>query len=320
MDQKPLVSVYMTTYFHEKYIAQALDSILNQKTNFPYEIVISDDNSKDRTVQIINTYINKYNFIHLHVNSTNVGLTRNMFIAKSMCKGKYCTALSGDDYWIDDFKLQKQFDFLKAHGEYAAVCTVVEARADNDLKAFASFPGKKFLNKDFTLDMFLKGNNYPLNGIMTKNFLLDEEKRNYFAIMPEVSSYIDDLTDSILILQMGKVYIMSGSTVAYRVRRKTKGDKNFNSQNTGLRNYERHIEMLNNLDAKLNGNVDLLKRYVLVVTNGMIKSLTIKQYNHFKEIFDTIPCKYKDRGLMRRCILHIPKEVFVAVKNRIRAL
>ena len=58
-----VVSVWMTTYFHEDYISQAIESVLSQKTSFPYEIIISDDCSTDGTQKIIREYAKKYDFI-----------------------------------------------------------------------------------------------------------------------------------------------------------------------------------------------------------------------------------------------------------------
>ena len=80
-----MVSVYMTTYYHEKYVADAIESILRQKVSFPYEIVISDDCSKDGTPSILKEYEEKYSFIRIKLNETNIGLSNNMFLAKSMC-------------------------------------------------------------------------------------------------------------------------------------------------------------------------------------------------------------------------------------------
>ena len=122
LSHKPLVSVYMTTYFHEKYVAQAIESVLNQKIDFPIQIVISDDASEDKTQDILLNYASKYQFIKLNFNDNNIGLTANMYKAKSLCDGKYICDLSGDDYWIDEHKLSKQVAFLEKNEDYFAVC------------------------------------------------------------------------------------------------------------------------------------------------------------------------------------------------------
>ncbi len=118
-----MVSVCMITYNHEKYISQALDSILCQKTNFKYEIVIGDDCSQDKTVSIINEYVKKYpDKIVLVARKENMGMTRNSYNIRCRAKGRYIAFLEGDDYWLDEHKLQKQFDFLETNENCSAIC------------------------------------------------------------------------------------------------------------------------------------------------------------------------------------------------------
>ena len=140
-----LVSVYITTYYHEAYIAQAIESVLSQKMDFPYEIVISDDASQDRTQAIVREYAEKYDNIRYVFNESNLGLTKNVFQAKTLCRGKYMVQLSGDDYWIDERKLQKQVDFLEAHPEYFGVATRLECRTNDSQTAdFLLLGGETF--------------------------------------------------------------------------------------------------------------------------------------------------------------------------------
>lgn len=117
---KPLVSVWMVTYNHEKYIAEALESVLMQQTNFDFEIVIGEDCSTDQTRSIIKNYENKYpNIIFPIYHDKNVGANRNAYeFTFPLCKGKYIACLEGDDYWTDPFKLQKQVDFLEQNKDY----------------------------------------------------------------------------------------------------------------------------------------------------------------------------------------------------------
>lgn len=109
-----LVSVWMTTYNHEKYISEAIDGVLNQKTNFSYELIIGEDYSTDNTRQICLDYKNKYpGIIKLILNNQNIGLITNYNTTLQKCKGKYVAYCDGDDYWSDPLKLQKQVDFLE---------------------------------------------------------------------------------------------------------------------------------------------------------------------------------------------------------------
>ncbi|HRV03022.1 MAG TPA: glycosyltransferase [Mesotoga sp.] len=121
---KPLVSVFMITYNHEKYIAQAIESALMQKTDFNYEIVIGEDCSTDRTREIVVDYANRYpEIIKPILHENNVGAKANSESVRKACIGKYVAILEGDDYWIDPLKLQKQVDFLESHPHFSVCFT-----------------------------------------------------------------------------------------------------------------------------------------------------------------------------------------------------
>lgn len=124
---KPLVSVFMITYNHEKYIAQAIESALMQKTDFNYEIVIGEDCSTDRTREIVVDYANRYpEIIKPILHENNVGAKANSESVRKACIGKYVAILEGDDYWIDPLKLQKQVDFMESHPDFSMCCHAVE--------------------------------------------------------------------------------------------------------------------------------------------------------------------------------------------------
>ena len=118
-DTSKKVSVFMITYNHEKYIAEALDSILMQETDFDFDIVIGEDCSTDATRRIVLEYSRKYpDKIKLLLHNVNVGFISNMMYVLEACTGKYVAMCEGDDYWTYPFKLQKQVDFLEANNEY----------------------------------------------------------------------------------------------------------------------------------------------------------------------------------------------------------
>jgi len=112
----PLVSVRVVTYNHEKYIAQCLEGILMQRANFPFEVVVGEDCSTDRTREIVLRYQEKYpETIKAILSPVNRGTAKNILQIEQVCRGKYHAVCEGDDYWIDPLKLQKQADFMEAH-------------------------------------------------------------------------------------------------------------------------------------------------------------------------------------------------------------
>lgn len=127
----PLVSIRCITYNQKAYIGQALDSMLMQKTNFPFIIVVHDDASTDGTADVIREYEKKFPKIVKPIyerenqySKRDGSLARIMNVACS--NAKYCAACEGDDYWIDCNKLQIQVDFLEANLEYSACSHNVE--------------------------------------------------------------------------------------------------------------------------------------------------------------------------------------------------
>jgi glycosyltransferase involved in cell wall biosynthesis len=119
----PLVTVACITYNHAPFIKQCLDGFLMQKVNFDYEIVVNDDASTDNTQEVLKEYHNKYpDKIKLILRTENlysIGVTKIFYhtIIKHS-KAKYIATCEGDDYWTDEYKLQKQIDFLEANPEY----------------------------------------------------------------------------------------------------------------------------------------------------------------------------------------------------------
>lgn len=125
VDAKPIVSICCLAYNHEKYIRQTLDGILMQKTEFPFEILIHDDASTDKTADIIREYQRKYPNIVKPIferqnqwSSYAWGILKLFVYPKA--KGKYIALCEGDDYWINVEKLQKQVDYMELHPDCPA--------------------------------------------------------------------------------------------------------------------------------------------------------------------------------------------------------
>lgn len=121
--EHPLVSVKCLAFNQEKYIAQTLDGFLIQETDFPFEVIVHDDASTDKTADILREYEKKYPLIVKPVYQTenqyskrDGSLTR---AANAPLKGKYVAECEGDDYWTDPCKLQRQVDFLERHEDYS---------------------------------------------------------------------------------------------------------------------------------------------------------------------------------------------------------
>lgn len=123
----PLVTVKVVTYNHVNYIKQCLDSILMQKTDFDFEILIAEDASNDGTREVCKEYADKYpDRIRLFLNSREnnyplkgkpSGIINNTY-ANFLIQSKYYAILEGDDYWTDEYSLQRRVDFLEKNDDY----------------------------------------------------------------------------------------------------------------------------------------------------------------------------------------------------------
>ena len=128
----PKVSVLMVTYNHERYIAEAVQSALSQRTNFPVEIVIGEDCSTDRTREILLDLQRAHpQQIRLLLHEQNIGGPANIAATFAACCGDYIAMLEGDDYWTDTSKLKKQVDALGAHPHWSS-CFHVARRVYTD--------------------------------------------------------------------------------------------------------------------------------------------------------------------------------------------
>lgn len=143
MDKPIMVSVLCTAYNHEAYLREALDSMVGQRTDFAYEILVSDDVSTDHTADIIREYEARYpdkvRGFYMTENLYSQGRDIYYEVFFPNARGKYTAFCEGDDCWTDPEKLQRQVDFLEAHPDYTACVHNTEllkyegARADDSL-------------------------------------------------------------------------------------------------------------------------------------------------------------------------------------------
>eukprot|EP01136_Pigoraptor_vietnamica_P036997 Opistho-1_new@104331 len=116
------IAIWMVTYNHENYIAQAIESVMMQQTNFTYQLFIGEDCSTDKTRAICVSLKEKYpDKIELILQKENIGANKNALQVYHACfqsGAKHIAMLEGDDYWTDPLKLQKQMDWLEGNPDY----------------------------------------------------------------------------------------------------------------------------------------------------------------------------------------------------------
>ena len=222
------VSIIILSYNHERYIRQTIESVLMQKVNFFYEILVGDDASSDATPQILKEYSQNYpGLFRIFLREKNLGATRNSYEMLSFAKGKYIANLDGDDLWTDENKLQIQVDFLENHPEYIA-CSHRESLVDEygrptSLKRPFFVSNKKV----FTLRDF-KGKYLPggTSSLVKRNIFLRPE--HDYSILYKAHPMISDLTSAMIFLSHGNFYRIDRTMGCYR-RVLQKGGGNIHS-------------------------------------------------------------------------------------------
>jgi len=172
------LSVAMTTYNHEKYIAQAIEGVLLQKINFSIELVIGDDCSKDRTLEICLKYQLRYpKMIKILKSERNQGLRKNNFNVWTNCIGEYIAYCEGDDFWTNSKKLQRQVDFLDSNAKFSGTFhqTALYCNEERPTKLFTPINQKLTLNFEENIERWVVGT----CSLVFRNIFKTEGTSNY---------------------------------------------------------------------------------------------------------------------------------------------
>ena len=163
------LSIICITYNHERFIRDCLDGFVMQKTNFPFEILVNDDASTDKTADIIREYEAKYPHLFRCVyQMQNAKKNPWRDVLFPMIRGKYVALCEGDDYWTDPLKLQKQVDFLEAYPDFSVCFHPVRVHWEDNSKPDSVFPTEKerFYKTELTLNDLLDHNFIQTNSVV----------------------------------------------------------------------------------------------------------------------------------------------------------
>jgi glycosyltransferase involved in cell wall biosynthesis len=239
----------MVTYNQEQYIAQAIESVLNQKTNFKFKILIGDDCSNDGTSDIVRSYAKRFpDVITPYIHENNLGgMGKNNFMfIYSKCQTKYATILEGDDYWDNENKLQVQVDFLERNPDFSIV-----------------FHKVKLLKDELLCDDFLNENTPEITTI------LDLAKGNYIrtlsavflnklnGVLPDFykENIAGDYILNMLNANHGKIKFLNKSMGVYRIH-----NSGVWTGNSKVKIQEEWLKLLSNLIAFFSFNDEVAKK------------------------------------------------------------
>lgn len=200
------VSVIILAYNQEKYLRHAIESVLNQKTDFNYEILINDDCSRDKTPYIAQEYAEKYpDKIKFTRQEKNIGATRSGYEMLIKCRGQYIAGCEGDDYWCDENKLQIQADFLDSHSEYSGCAHEMRIVSENDVPLKNQKISWISKHRDYGIEDF-KGIRLPghPNSIMRRNYCLHTNFE--CSILYKANNMVGDRTIALIWASKGRFY------------------------------------------------------------------------------------------------------------------
>ncbi len=171
------ISVCIITYNHELFIEACLQGAVNQVLNCDYEIVIGEDKSTDRTLEICKRYAAAYpGIVRLISGPGNVGMLANGMRTFAACTGDYLAICEGDDYWTDPNKLQRQVDFLEANKSYSMI-------AENGLVIDSingrEYPFNNIEEMDLEVHHLLSKRQFPTASVLLRTSMLDASLFNY---------------------------------------------------------------------------------------------------------------------------------------------
>lgn len=320
INQEILVSIIVTTFNHQNYIAQTLESILMQIVNFRTEVIIHDDCSTDNTRKILDEYELRFQeiiqVVYPSENQYSKGIKITSQIIKLYSKGKYIAICEGDDYWLSNIKLLKQVQFLEKNSKYSGS---VHNHIQLDLSNYKISKVKTEIFRNLSFGRVITSGNH----IATNSFVY---RREIITKLPDYYLY-SDIGDYPFIIHMrfvGLIRHFKGHYSMYRY-----GVNNSWSNRIGSNPKKLISHLQNKIQTFLlvrNHVLDKHRKYVDIVILEAQKSLykveadtmnqfdTIKQSN-FRElqknglkigriIYKILPNYIKSSYIVRRLILY----------------
>lgn len=312
-----VVSVCIATYNQENYIRKCLDSVFMQKTNFNFEVIVGEDASPDNTREILLEYKEKYgDKLVLLLHDKNLGPSGNTRSIQEKVRGKYIAAVEGDDFWTDEYKLQKQYDILESNPQYSAVCSDFmgvspEGEIFNpsvfNLKKDTVKTMKDWLREGYTLHTctVFRRNIFPVN---------DEKYRKLVTAEPTMG----DLITFTLLYDAGDIYVIKDVMSAHR----SAGEKDVASftytQRTKAIEYTYMLmRIIRNIEEYLEYKYDLspiiCNRIALVKLQKIRGTVTYRSYEMHK-LMKTI--SFKMRMMMH---YRLVKKIFKSLLKKMRS-
>lgn len=276
-----IVAVWMVTYNHELYIEQAIESVMMQVSDFEFKLFIGEDCSTDRTREICLKLKDKYgDKIELILHESNVGPNKNALTVYNACfnsGAKYVAMLEGDDYWMNNYKLKKQVDFLEQNEEYSGCFHNVIMRNEMNTDSTPK-PWRNYAKDSFKLiDTFSK-----LALLHTSSFVF----RRVFFELPlwYANAKSGDMVLFSIIASKGMLKLLPGESSVYR-----KNEKGVTSKIKIIQHHKDRIKLMQLFKKNFNVHSQHLQQIINYhrkqVLVGYIKNIINTLKLRLNEIF-----------------------------------
>ena len=252
-----MVSVVIATYNHERYIEKAIRSVLMQKVNFKYEVLIGEDCSPDQTADVLRRLEPELpDNYHIFYRQSNYGSYKNSQDLYDRSVGKYMIIIEGDDYWTDERKLQMQVDFLEEHEEYVETghnIIVLEEWGINEKHPASIAPERTYTFADVR-----EGNLWM---VATASAVY----RNVFPVLSKeiIDKYYSciangDLKLQLLLSQYGDCYVFESQMSLYRyiTSHGTSYNARMHGKNTERTRYDHYISVVTFMKEAFNVDIN----------------------------------------------------------------
>ena len=316
--EKYEMTVVTTTYNQEKYIEQCVKSILSQKTNFKYQLIVSNDKSTDRTEEILKNLSKKYHDKLKVINQNhNLGPMENFITTLNEVHTKYVALCDGDDYWTDINKLQKQYDFLEKNLDYNICFHQTTIIYENEDKKKRYYPNN--IKETLSLDDLIKENFIPANSVVyrwkyqSKNSLINDFPKN---IVP------GDYYLHLIHAKGGKIKYLNQPMSVYRIQKEgmwylttqpKKQNEFYFLYGEKYYNFYKQVEIkLNKPDAFNDTQKWILKGYIKAIIKKREKDKLLNILkNEYDNNFETISSALKKSNIFDKYFYYRVKRTFI---------
>ncbi len=248
----------MITYNHEAYIEKAIRSVMMQKTDFKFQLVIGEDCSLDGTNKICQKLHSEFgDKIKLLPSLKNIGMMPNFIRTVLSCDQKYVAICDGDDYWTDPYKLQKQVNFLEVNTEYS-ICAHNTVMYAENTKEFTETPMR---DHDYTLNQFILGTILGRSA-SSMVFRMDAWVRNKIGSNVFLNGAGGDWMLAVIVLQQGKMKYFGEAMGVYRLH-----DQGVYSGKQQIKKLEMYLKTAKSVDALSEG------KYKVPIRNRCIRNV-----------------------------------------------